>query len=63
MAEETSEDPGGTVDATTEEEDIVAWSTPTDATDAAGTAAWTWTTPGPERTAQITENPGAVGTP
>ena len=63
MAEETTEDSGGTADATTDEEEMVAWSTATEATEAAGTATETWTTPEPGRTAQMAENPGAWGTP
>ena len=63
MAEEMTENPGGTVDATTAEEDMVAGSTATEAMEAAGTATETWTAPEPGRTAQITENPGAGGTP
>ena len=63
MTEETTEDPGGTADATTEEEDMVAWSTQTEATEAAGATTVTRTTPEPGRTAQMAENPGAWGTP
>ena len=44
MTEEMTEDPGGTVDATTVEEDMVAVSTATEARDAANTAAETRTT-------------------
>ena len=62
MAEETTEDSGGTADATTEEEEMVAWSRATEATEAAGTATGTWTTPETGRTAQTTENHGAWGT-
>ena len=62
MTEETTEDPGGTADATTEEEDMVVVSTITEATEPAGTATGTWTTTQPGRTAQRTENPGAGGT-
>ena len=63
MAEETTEDPGDTAGATTGGDEMVAWSTATEATEAAGTATETWTTPEPGMTAQMTENPGAGGTP
>ena len=63
MTEETMEDPGGTVDALTEEEDMEAGSTATDAMEVANTVAWTMTTPEPERTAQTTETQEAGGTP
>ena len=63
MDEEMTGDPGGTADATTEEEDMVAGSMATEATEPGGTATETWTIPEPERTAQMTENPEAGGTP
>ena len=63
MDERMTEDPGGTADATTEEEDMFAGSMATEATEPGGTATGTWTIPAPERTAQATENPEAVGTP
>ena len=56
------EDPGCTVDTTTGVEDMVAGSTATEATEAAGTATGTCTTPEPGRTAQTTENHGTGGT-
>ena len=62
-AEETTEDPEGTADATTDGEEMDVENTATEATEAAGTATETWTTPEPGRTAHITENPGAWGTP
>ena len=63
MAEETTEDPGGTVAATTAGDDMVAENTAIEVTEAEGTATWTRTTPENGRTAQATENPEAVGTP
>ena len=42
---------------------MVAGSTATEAMEAAGTETETWTTTEPGRTAQMTENPGAMGTP
>ena len=63
MDEGMTEYPGGTVAATTEEEDMVAESTAIEATEPGSTATGTWTTPEPERTAQATENPEAGGTP
>ena len=62
MTEEMTEDPGGTVNAPTEEEDMEVWSTATEAREAANTVAWTRTTPEPERTAQTTANQEAGGT-
>ena len=62
MAERMIEDPVDTVDATTGGEKMVTESTATEATEAAGTATGTWTTPEPGSTVQITENPGAGGT-
>ena len=44
MAVKTREDTGDTVDATTEEEEMVAWSKATEATEPAETATETWTT-------------------
>ena len=63
MAEETTEDPGGTVAAITEGEDMVAESTAIEVMKSEGTATGTRTTTEPERTAQATENPEAGGTP
>ena len=63
MAEGTTEDPGGTVAATTEEEDMAAESTAIEDMEAGGTATGTRTTPEPGRTAQAIENPEAGGTP
>ena len=63
MAEEATEDPGCTADATAEEEDTVSGSTATEAMGAANTAAETKITPEPERTAQIIETQEAGGTP
>ena len=63
MAEGTTEDPGGTADATTEGDDMVAWSTPSEATEGSGTTTETRPTPEPDRTAQATENPEPGGTP
>ena len=48
--------------APTEEEDMEAGSTATEATEPAGTATWTWTSHEPYRAVQMTENPEAVGT-
>ena len=62
MAEETTEDPVGTLAATTVEEDMVDESTAIEVTDAEGTTTGTRTTPEPGRTAQATENPEAGGT-
>ena len=63
MAEETTEDPVGTADATTEGEDMVVVNTLTEATEAAGTTTGAEITQEPESKAQETENPEAVGTP
>ena len=63
MAEETTEDPWGTVTATTEGEDMVAERTAIGVMEAGGTATETRTTPEPGRTVQVTENPEAGGTP
>ena len=63
MAEETTEDPRGTVAATTVGKDMVAESTAIEVTEAECTATGTQTTPEPERTAQATENPEPGGTP
>ena len=63
MAEETMEDPWGTVDATTKEENMAAESTATEARESADTATETWTTPEPERAAQMIETQEAGGTP
>ena len=63
MAVETTEDPEGTVAATTVGEDTVDESTATEAMEAVGTATGTQTTPETGRTAQATENPEAGGTP
>ena len=63
MAEETTEDPGATADATTDGEDMVVKNTLTEATEAAGTTTGTVITQEPEMEAQVTENPEAVGTP
>ena len=63
MAEETREDPGGTVDATTEAEDMVAGKKETGATEPASTATEIRTTTEPAKTAQMTETPKADGTP
>ena len=62
-AEETTEDPGGTADATTEREDMEVEITATEATEAAGMTTGTAITQEPERKAQETENPEAGGTP
>ena len=58
-----TEDPGGTADATTEGEDMVAENTSTEATEAAGMTTGTGITQEPERKAQKTKNPEAGGTP
>ena len=63
MAEETTEDPGGTADSTTEGEDMEMEITATEATEAAGMKTGTGITQEPERKAQETENPEAGGTP
>ena len=63
MAEETTEDPVGTADATTEGEDMVVGNTLTEATEVAGTTTGTGITQEPERKAQVTENPEAGCTP
>ena len=63
MADETTEDPGGTADATTEGEVMVVENTPTEAMEAAGMTTVTGITKEPERKAQGTENPEAGGTP
>ena len=63
MAEGTTEDPGGTADATTEGEDMEVENTATEATEAAGMTTGTVITQEAERKAQETENPEAVGTP
>ena len=47
MTKETTDDPGGTADATTEGEDLEVETTATEATEASGTATETWTTPEP----------------
>ena len=60
---ETTEDPEGTVAATTEGEDRVDESTATEVMEAGGTATGTQTTPETGRTVQATENPEAGGTP
>ena len=59
MAEETTEDPGGTADATTDGEDMEVENTATEATESAGTTTGTGTNQEPERKAQETENPEA----
>ena len=46
MAKETTEDPGGTVTATTVGEDMVAESTAIEVMEAGGTATETWISPG-----------------
>ena len=51
MAGETREDPEDTMDAKTEEEEMVAGSTATEAMEPWDTATGTWATPQPERTA------------
>ena len=61
MAEETTEDHGGTAGATTGGEEMVAGSTATEATEAAGTTTGIGITQEPERKAQETENPEAGG--
>ena len=53
MAVGMTENPGGTVDAATEEEYMVAGSTPTAAMGPVGTTTGTWTTPEAERTVQM----------
>ena len=58
-----TEDPGGTADATTEEEDVVARSMAVEDAEPGGTATEAWTIPEPARTAQATENTEAGGTP
>ena len=63
MAEGVTEDPVSTVDVATEEEDMVAVSMATEATEPVGTATETWTIPEPERTAQATENLEEGNTP
>ena len=63
MAEKMTEDPGGTADATTGGEDMVAWSTLTEAMEAVGTTTGTRTTTGHETTAPTTGTPEAGGTP
>ena len=63
MAEQTTEDPVGTAVSTAGQEDVVVGSTPTEATEAAGTTTGTGITQEPERKAQETENPEAGGTP
>ena len=63
MAVGTTEDPEGTVSASTEGEDTVYESTATEAMEAVGTATGTQTTPQTGRTAQATENPEAGHTP
>ena len=63
MAEETTGNPGGTADATTEGEDMKVENTATEATEAAGTTTGTEITQEPESEAQETENPEAWGTP
>ena len=51
------------MEATTEGEGTVDESTTTEVMETGGTATGTGTTPEPERKAQETENPEAVGTP
>ena len=63
MAVGTTEDPEGTVAATTEGEDTVDESTATEAMEAGGTATGTQTTPEPEGTTQATEIHEPGGTP
>ena len=63
MAEETTEDPGGTADATTDGEDMEVENTATEATEAVGMTTGTRITQEPEKKAQVTENPEAGGTP
>ena len=63
MTEETREDPGGTVDATTVDGDIVAESTASGAMEPAGMVTWTSTIPDHERTARTTESQESGGTP
>ena len=63
MAEETTEDPGGTAATTTDGEDMVVESTAIEVMEVGGIATGTRTTPVPDRAAQGTENPGAGGTP
>ena len=62
MAVGTTEDPEGTVAATTEGEDTVDEGTATEAMEAGGTATGTQTTPETGRTAPAIENPEAGGT-
>ena len=59
-AEERREDPVGTVDAPTEEEDMVAVNIETGAMEPASTTTEIRTTPEPVGTAQMTETPEAV---
>ena len=63
MAGATREDSWGTADAITEEEDTVAVSTATEAMEPVDTATENRTTPDAWRTAKMTWNPEAVGTP
>ena len=63
MAEGMTEEPVGTVSATTDGEDMVAESTAIEVMESGGTATGTRTTTEPEGTAQATENPEARGTP
>ena len=63
MAEETTEDPGGTAAATTEGEDMDVENTANEATEAPGTTTGAGITQEPESKAQETENPEAGGTP
>ena len=63
MAEETTEDPGGTADATTDGEDMEVEITATEATEAADMTTGTGITQEHERKSQETENPEAGGTP
>ena len=63
MAEETTEKPGGTAEATTEGDDMEVETTATEAKEAAGMKTGTGITQEPERKAQETENPEAGGTP
>ena len=61
MAEGVTEDPGSTVDVATEEEGMMAVSTPTAAMEPVGTTTGTLTTPEVKMTVQMIENPEAGG--
>ena len=63
MAEETTEDPGGTAATTTDGEDMVVESTAIEVMEVGDTATGTRITPEPEKKSQATENPEAWGTP